>query len=196
MLSLVAFASAFNGVKPFPALERRRALAPMLCDATEKLSEYQRLQEELASAVKAEDYALAATLRDKLSSSVMDDQMAVLACNAEFYAAFSAADYDRMDGVWADDNVACMHPGLAPIYGQADVMASWKAILSSGGGTQVSADGVRCMLIGTSAVVTCIELVDGGSLPLAATNVFAKTESGAWRMVLHQAGGVTRGLEE
>ena len=195
MLSLVTFAISFHGVRLPPAMERRRALAPVLCDAAQKLSEYQRLQEELADAVEAEDYALAATLRDKLSSSVMDDQMAILACNAEFYAAFSAADYDRMDGVWADDNVACIHPGLAPIYGQADVMASWKAILSNNDGARVVADGVRCMLMGTSAVVTCVERVDG-SLPLAATNVFSKTERGNWRMVLHQAGGVSRGLDE
>lgn len=163
----------------------------MLCDAAEnRLSEYQQLQDELARAVAAEDYALAAKLRDQLSSSVMDDQMAILACNTEFYAAFAAGDFARMDGVWASDEVACIHPGMRPIYGQDNVMSSWKAILQAK--VDVSADEVRCMLIGTSAVVTCLERIPG-ALPLAATNVFAKTESGTWRMVLHQAGAALRG---
>ena len=164
----------------------------MQCDTAEnRLSEYQRLQDDLASAVESEDYSLAAKLRDQLASSVMDDQMSVLACNTEFYAAFAAGDYARMDGVWASDEVTCIHPGSMPIHGQAGVMASWKAILQTST-VDVAADEVRCMLIGSSAVVTCLERIPG-SLPLAATNVFAKTESGTWRMVLHQAGAASRG---
>ena len=94
-----------------------RALSPTLCDTPEtRLSEYQRLQDDLAGAIAAEDYALAAKLRDQLSSSVMDDQMAILACNTEFYAAFAAGDFARMDGVWASDEVACIHPGMPPLY--------------------------------------------------------------------------------
>ena len=52
---------------------------------------------------RLENYALAAQLRDQLSSRTMDDQMAILACNFEFYAAFTAGDYERMQGVWAPD---------------------------------------------------------------------------------------------
>ena len=193
MMNMLALTTlSFHGLKlPIPPV-RGRALPPMLCDTAEdRLSEYQRLQDQLASAIAAEDYALAAKLRDQLSSSVMDDQMAILACNTEFYAAFAAGDYSRMDGVWASDEVAVIHPGMPPIYGQENVMSSWRAILQ-GGGADVSPDEVRCMLIGTSAVVTCLERIPG-SLPLAATNVFAKAESGAWRMVLHQAGAASRG---
>ena len=179
-------------LRPVPT--RSRALTPILCntaDSANRLSEYQRLQAKLASAIESEDYALAAKLRDELSSSVMDDQMAILSCNSEFYAAFSAGDYARMDGVWAADEVTCIHPGMTPIYGQSDVMDSWRLILQTSR-VDVTPDEVRCMLIGTSAVVTCLERIPG-ALPLAATNVFAKTEGGAWRMVLHQAGAASRG---
>ena len=167
------------------SLSPRRAATPLLADAAAKLSEYEQLQADLETAVKAEDYVAAAALRDKLASVAVDDEMAILSVNKEFYAAFTDGDYDRMGEVWAEDNVVCLHPQMPPIYGRDDVMASWEQILASAR-MDIRADNVRCMLIGSTAVVTCFEAVEGANA-LAATNVFAKTASGRWRMVHHQA---------
>src|SRR5215510_544353 len=54
--------------------------------------------------------------------------------NDAFYQAFSAASLDAMEAVWAEQpNVFCIHPGWPPITNRAEVMASWKEILSNAG---------------------------------------------------------------
>ena len=157
-------------------------------DGSVSPSEREAKQNDLAAAVAAEDYVAAASLRDELASMVVDDQMAVTSVNTAFYSAFTAGSYEQMAEVWADDAVTCIHPGSPPLYGRDDVMESWKQILASAR-MEIKADKVRCALIGSTAIVTCHEVVDGAS-PLVATNVFARTVSGTWRMVLHQAGAM------
>ena len=169
-----------------------RASTPVLCaESAKKLSEYERLQSQLADAVAAEDYKAAALLRDELDGIVVDDQMELMSVNNEFYAAFTAGDFERMEKVWDDKDayMTCIHPTQAPLYGRDDVMESWKQILGQGGGMEIKADNVRCVLLGTSAIITCFERVNGAT-PLVATNIFAKNSEGRWRMVLHQAGAV------
>ena len=156
-------------------------------------SQYEQKEQELARAVEAEDYDSAASLRDELNRLVVDDQAAIAAVNSEFYAAFTAGSYERMGEVWADDAITCIHPRSEPIYGRDDVMDSWKRILVTAR-MDIRGENVRCMLVGNSAVVTCTEVMDGIS-PLVATNVFAKTVTGKWKMILHHAGQVTRRVE-
>ena len=43
---------------------------------------------QLARAIAAEDYSMAAGLRDELAGMAVDEQMAIISVNAEFYAAF------------------------------------------------------------------------------------------------------------
>ena len=41
----------------------------------------------------------------------MSDEADVLTTNAAYYQAFAEADFKAMSGVWAEDNVSCIHPG-------------------------------------------------------------------------------------
>ena len=61
----------------------------------------------------------------------MDDESAVLAANDAFYVAFATGDIEAMGRLWADrPQVSCVHPGWAPLFGRAEVMASWRAVLA------------------------------------------------------------------
>ncbi|HEY6335991.1 MAG TPA: nuclear transport factor 2 family protein, partial [Alphaproteobacteria bacterium] len=65
----------------------------------------------------------------------------VLAVNEAFYRAFADRDLTAMDKVWARVvEVACVHPGWAPLYGRDAVMESWAGILSN-----PSAPDIRCL---------------------------------------------------
>ena len=197
---LVVAALALHVLVPTPSLAAPlrqlpagRLLPPQLNDGFCSPDEYAQKEQELARAVEAEDYDNAALLRDQLQNLVIDDQLAIKEVNSEFYAAFTAGSYERMSELWADDAVTCIHPGSEPIFGRDEVMRSWKKILDVRAlRMDIRAEKVRCMLVGNSAVVTCTEVAEGGLSPLVATNVFAKTVAGEWRMILHHAGQVTR----
>lgn len=111
---------------------------------------------------------------------------AVLSANRAFYHAFATRSLDAMDRIWARTAaVACIHPGARPILGRNEVMASWRDILSAGGGPRIEARGERALLLGGTALVLCEEVLGAGVL--AASNLFV-IEDGDWRMVHHQAG--------
>ncbi len=114
----------------------------------------------------------------------MDDHDAILAANEAFYAAFRSGDDDAMERVWAERaEVACVHPGSAPLHGRDDTMESWREIL--GGPPPIHCVHPHVHQLGDAAFVICGERVPGGVL--VATNVFVR-EGGAWRMVHHHAG--------
>jgi ketosteroid isomerase-like protein len=111
----------------------------------------------------------------------------VLAANRAFYEAFRHEDLDAMDALWAREApVACVHPGWPPLVGRAQVMESWRGILSAGA-PPIRAESARVLRLGEVAYVIGYEIVPGGRL--VATNVFAR-EDGEWRMVHHHAGPV------
>jgi len=116
----------------------------------------------------------------------------VLEANEAFYRAFNAKDPDAMDAAWAADHeVACIHPGWNALLGRADVLASWHSILTNPNQPRIVIGGAQCVFTGDTAIVLCRELVAGS--PLIATNVFVQ-ESGAWKLVHHQSGGVAAGM--
>ena len=44
-----------------------------------------------------------------------------------FMGAMGSGDMDAMADVWAEvHQVACLHPGAAPIFGRDEVLASWQ----------------------------------------------------------------------
>jgi hypothetical protein len=96
-----------------------------------------------------------------------------------------------MDTVWARSaTVGCIHPGWNILWGREPVMDSWEQILSNESQPKVFSGGATVSMLGEeAAIVACRELVAGS--PLAATNIFMK-EEGAWRMVHHQSGPVSR----
>jgi ketosteroid isomerase-like protein len=90
-----------------------------------------------------------------------------------------------MEELWAVRlPVACIHPGWDVLDGREEVLASWRGILESREGPQVSCASAEARVLGDVAFVTCHEVLPGARL--AATNVFAR-EAGAWRLVHHQA---------
>lgn len=114
---------------------------------------------------------------------------AVLAVNERFYKAMAAGDLGAMDRLWARQRpVSCTHPGGPAITGRAEVMASWKAILS-GKPPAIACADPQAIVTGESAMVLCRELIDG--VELIASNSYVR-ENGRWRMLTHQAAEVPR----
>lgn len=118
----------------------------------------------------------------------------VLEANHRFYRAFAAGDFDAMSRLWAERAPsACLHPGAPLLVGRAAVLASWRQILAESGGVDMVCRTPRVFLLGDSAFVTCLEANGQGPAHLVATNVFV-LEDGAWRMVHHQAGPLSRAV--
>lgn len=129
----------------------------------------------------------------------------VLACHADFYAAFERADFDAMAEVWADDDgVVCVHPAATPIRGRAAVMRSWVAVMAGVPYIQFFLTDIEATITDNLATVTCMEnvLSAGADTPVgvfagaraAATNVFRNTSEG-WRLWVHHASPVLSGTE-
>jgi ketosteroid isomerase-like protein len=129
----------------------------------------------------------------------------VMACHAQFYAAFEGADYDAMVALWAeDDGVVCVHPGAPPIRGRQDVMRSWLALMAGSPYIQFFLTDIEATVTGDLASVTCTEnvLAAGADTPLSvfaggravATNVFRRTSKG-WRLWVHHASPVLSSAE-
>ena len=109
----------------------------------------------------------------------MPDTDAVLFANDAFYRAFADGDAVAMGQVWAErDDIVCLHPGWGPIFGRAEVMASWGAIMEGGQAPSIECLDARAQIHGDVAVVVCFEQLAGGRL--VATNLFAR-EGSRWK---------------
>jgi ketosteroid isomerase-like protein len=115
----------------------------------------------------------------------MIDENALLAANADFYAAFSTGDIEAMARVWADDDsISCIHPGWPAIIGRQTVLDSWRNILLGGTPPQIVCHEPRAIIVDDDGRVLCVELL--GSVGLAASNHFRRI-NGVWKLVHHQA---------
>jgi ketosteroid isomerase-like protein len=131
---------------------------------------------------------------------------AVVAANAELYAAFEEGDVDRMEAVWDDaDDVVCVHPGWPMLRGRARVLRSWSVIMANTNYIQFFLTGVDAVIDADTAVVTCEENIltsvadpDGAlsqSAKVVSTNVFRR-RGDAWRLWLHHGSPVMAPSEE
>lgn len=110
---------------------------------------------------------------------------AVEQANSAFYRAFRERNYEAMEQIWAKHvPIACIHPGMAPLIGRSEVLRSWRGILKHPESPLLEATMVRVHLLGTSAMLTCLEGTSGELPRLVATNVFT-FEEGRWRLVHH-----------
>ena len=112
-----------------------------------------------------------------------DDEAAVLAANAAFYAAFNARDSDAMAALWATAaEVTCVHPGWNILRGREAVLESWRSILGN-------AEQAKIVGAAEVALVVGRELVGGH--PIAVSNTFLLEEDG-WKLLHHHASPVAR----
>lgn len=119
-------------------------------------------------------------------------QHAVVRANERFYQAFRERDLAAMGALWAEtDAIACVHPGSAVLRGREAVMASWRALFANPRTPRIHLRQVGVtMLGGHTAIVTCLEGVQGRPATLCATNVYGLQE-GAWRLVHHHTSALT-----
>ena len=131
---------------------------------------------------------------------------AVVAANAELYAAFEEGDVERMEAVWDDgDDVVCVHPGWPMLRGRARVLRSWSVIMANTNYIQVFLTSVDAVIDADTAVVTCEENIltavadpDGAlsqSAKVVSTNIFRR-RGGSWRLWLHHGSPVLAPSEE
>lgn len=204
--SLRALAPAPRRRRPLgiaPASLERRA-PPSLSAANEDVSSgyggdgpsISDVQAMLDAAVLREDFAEAASLRDRLAAMRDDASASALEANEAFYRAFRAGDATAMRDAWGvGSHVQCIHPGAACISGSDQVAQSWDVVFGSlppgGGGLDVKVEQVRVHAGNGWGVVTCVERVDSdtGTGTLAATNVF-EVQGGEWKIIHHHAHGV------
>ena len=115
-----------------------------------------------------------------------------VAAEAAFYTAFAELDLAGMRKVWVDSaDASCIHPGAALLQGIEDIMTSWASIFDSSQAPQVEPRLVQASMDRNLAVHTVAESISTGSgessALVMATNVYARTEDGSWRMLAHHA---------
>ena len=99
-----------------------------------------------------------------------------------------------MDMLWARNMpVICIHPGWPALTDRAAILSSWRDIMKNPASPKAYSRNDQAFIYGTTVVVICQEVLDGGVL--TATNIFVK-ELGAWRMIHHQASPIAVQIEE
>ncbi|KAG6502327.1 uncharacterized protein LOC121998716 [Zingiber officinale] len=152
----------------------------------------QTLQRDLESAIEDEDYARAATIRDRLRLLHEDSKAAVFAANARFYRAFRNGDLASMRSIWSKgDHVYVIHPGAGRISGHDMVMGSWEIVCNADYDfpLQIDLKNVEVHVRGDVGYVTCMEVVKtkGSSWgKQVATNMFERID-GQWFICIHHA---------
>jgi len=116
------------------------------------------------------------------------ETQAVLDANQAFYRAMRDGDVAAMERLWARGRqVTCTHPNSPSILGRGPVMASWRLILTRHP-PEIHAQDATAIVTGSTALVLCREIIgeDKILVELMASNAWVH-ESGAWRLVNHQA---------
>ncbi|MEJ8636488.1 MULTISPECIES: nuclear transport factor 2 family protein [Streptomyces] len=122
--------------------------------------------------------------------------------NTTFYETMERGDFEKLSGLWLDDEISCIHPGWPVLSGRGEVLRSYALIMANTEYIQFFLTDVKVNLAGDTALVTCTENIlsggpaeDGGELgPLVgqlvvATNVFRRTDEG-WRIWSHHGSPV------
>ena len=123
----------------------------------------------------------------------MSDDDEILAANAAYYRAFTDGDFTAMGGIWADNNVSCIHPGWPALIGREAILDSYREILQNPNQERIDPRNETVLATGDDARVICVEFVGGAAL--AATNLFKRID-GEWRMTHHQASPIAALVEE
>lgn len=106
---------------------------------------------------------------------------------AVFYEAFVHCDSDVMAGLWADQDVTCVHPGAAVIIKYDAIISSWMIIFDDAQGTNMQYTVINRVTTDDIAVhTTAEEMLYAGKVEalVLATNVYRKFDDG-WLMIGH-----------
>ena len=115
----------------------------------------------------------------------MRDAIEVLTVNDDFYVAMRRGDLAEMDRLWARGReVTCTHPNWSMLVGREAVMESWRLILTQAPAPSIWPAECEVVVTGSTAMVLCIERIDGNELMAANSFVL---ENGNWRIMNHQA---------
>jgi ketosteroid isomerase-like protein len=120
-------------------------------------------------------------------------------CAKNFYESFSRANIDEMMSSWCEDEeVCCVHPGAAPMYGYAAVRSAWAAIFRNSPAMRLEIHSEHWNTTIGMAIQQAIEWVYVGTeeqprAPVFVTNAFLRTPQG-WRMIVHHASPVQAGM--
>jgi hypothetical protein len=123
----------------------------------------------------------------------MTDDDAILAANAAYYQAFLTADFGQMSGIWADEDVSCVHPGWPVLIGRQPILDSYRSILQNPHQEPIQQHNATPLISGDDGRVFCIEII--GGMALAVTNWFRRID-GAWRLIHHQASPIAAEIEQ
>ena len=122
-------------------------------------------------------------------------EQSILEANAGFYEAFSNLDLEAMGRLWLQvDQVVCVHPGWAPLYGWVAVRESWRRIFDNTERMAFVLAGARATVGdgGSIGHVDVIENIRGHGVSgetlaaAAARNSFCWVD-GRWLMTAHLA---------
>ncbi|XP_048549797.1 uncharacterized protein LOC125544825 [Triticum urartu] len=158
----------------------------------DQLADEETLQRNLDRAIREEDYARAAKIRDDLRVLHEDTEASVLAANTRFYNAFKNGDFTAMYSIWAKgDHVYVVHPGAGRISGYDVVLQSWEMVCNADYEFPLNIDlkNIEVHVRGDLGYVTCLELVKTKGKSWGkqiATNVFEKID-GTWYICIHHA---------
>ncbi|KAK4342816.1 hypothetical protein RND71_038632 [Anisodus tanguticus] len=146
---------------------------------------------DLKTAIKEENYAQAAKIRDSLRLLQENSKASVLAANARFYNAFKTGDLASMQALWSRvENTCIVHPGVSGISGYDLIMGSWAFVWAEYEfPLDIEIRDVQVHVRGDLGYITCIEMVKtkGSSWGKQfATNVFEKID-GKWFICIHHA---------
>ncbi|KAJ8533011.1 hypothetical protein K7X08_015900 [Anisodus acutangulus] len=155
------------------------------------LQNEETLVRDLKTAIKEENYAQAAKIRDSLRLLQENSKASVLAANARFYNAFKTGDLAYMQALWSRvENTCIVHPGVSGISGYDLIMGSWAFVWAEYEfPLDIEIRDVQVHVRGDLGYVTCIEMVKtkGSSWGKQfATNVFEKID-GKWFICIHHA---------
>ena len=111
----------------------------------------------------------------------------------EFYRAFQARDLPAMMAVWSEeDDIVCIHPQGPRLEGYEQIRESWTQIMQNSPPIRLRLTEQR-RIDGDSIAIRYVNeniyLADEQEPQFAihATNVYRRTSSKGWRIILHHA---------
>ena len=121
-----------------------------------------------------------------MSTAISQDEQLALFANDTFYLAFAQKDFSAMQRLWATTcPTLCIHPGWPAIRRRADIVDSWRRILSNPEQPGMDFYNATAFSVGSVVMVTCYEELSGAIC--IASNGFVK-EGDALRMFHHHSG--------